>query len=58
MPFKKPIANSVNVAVSGGGVTDTMTWNASSNASQPARFLRLNLTGFWWWYRKLGCSYA
>ena len=43
--LQEPIANSVNVAVSGGGVTDTMTWNASSNASQPARFLRLNLTG-------------
>ena len=43
--LQEPIANSVNVAVSGGGVTNTMTWNASSNASQPARFLRLNLTG-------------
>jgi hypothetical protein len=43
--LQEPIANSINVAVSGGGVTDTMTWNASSNASQPARFLRLNLTG-------------
>ena len=43
--LQEPIANSVDVAVTGGGVTDTMAWNASSNASQPARFLRLKLTG-------------
>jgi len=43
--LQEPIANTVNVAVSGGGVTDTMAWNASSNASQPARYLRLKLTG-------------
>jgi hypothetical protein len=43
--LQAPIANSVNVAVSGGGVTDTMAWNGSSNASQPARYLRLKLTG-------------
>ena len=43
--LQAPIANTVNVAVSGGGVTDTMAWNGSSNASQPARYLRLKLTG-------------
>ena len=43
--LQEPIANTINVAVSGGGVTDTLPWNGSSNASQAARFLRLNLTG-------------
>ena len=43
--LQEPIANTTNVAVSGGGATNTMAWNTSSNASQPPRFLRLNLTG-------------
>ena len=43
--LQEPIANTIDVAVSGGGVTDTMTWNPSLNTTQAARFLRFNLTG-------------
>jgi len=43
--LQEAIANTANVAITGGAATDTMAWSTSSNLSQPARFLRLNLTG-------------